>query len=131
MVAGVVAMEHLNSERTEFINELGVILREGLQDVLAEQGLVGKITGRGSLAGIHLTPEPVKDYRGFASVPRALRELLHLACLNKGLFISPEGMMNTSTAMTVKDVHQSIEAVQEAFVILRPAIEAQWPHILR
>ena len=78
------------------------MLGEGLAEVLQEQGLHGQITGKGSLVGIHLTPQLVRDYRGAASVRHELRESLHLACLNRGLFFSPEGVLNTSTVMSAR-----------------------------
>jgi glutamate-1-semialdehyde aminotransferase len=82
------------------------------------------------LVGLHLTPQPVRDYRSAASAPHALRELLHLACLNQGLFMSPEGMLNTSTAMSAADVTRAVRAVQEALAALRPAIQTEYPQLL-
>jgi glutamate-1-semialdehyde 2,1-aminomutase len=130
MAAGLAAMQHLTPERIAYANRLGDVLREGLREVLDEQGLHGQVTGFGSLVGLHLTPQPVRDYRSAASAPHALRELLHLACLNRGLFVSPEGMLNTSTAMSEADVTEAVRAVQDALVALRPAIQAECPQLV-
>jgi glutamate-1-semialdehyde 2,1-aminomutase len=131
MAAGLAAMEHLTPDKIAFANRLGDTLREGLSEVLVEQGVIGQITGKGSLAGIHLTGQPVRDYRSAASAHHELRELLHLACLNRGLFSSPEGMLNTSTAMSERDVSGAVQIFQDALLELRPAIEAERPELLR
>src|SRR6185436_6740280 len=95
MAAGLAAMENLTPERIAYANRLGDSLREGLTDVLTEQGLKGQVTGRGSLAGIHLTAAPVRDWRGAASTRPELRHMLHLGCLNRGMLISSFNLMNT------------------------------------
>jgi glutamate-1-semialdehyde aminotransferase len=79
---------------------------------------------------LHLALQPVRDYRSAASAPHALRELVCLACLNNGLFVSPEGMLNTSTAMNEADVTQAVRAVQDALVALRTAIQADGPQLV-
>jgi glutamate-1-semialdehyde 2,1-aminomutase len=129
--AGLAAMEHLTPDRIAHANRLGAALREGLGEVLAEQGLAGQITGVGSLTGIHLTAEPVRDYRSAAAVRRDLRRMLHLACLNRGLFMSPQGLLNTSTVMGADDVRQAVQAFQDALVEMRPAIEAECLELVR
>lgn len=131
MTAGLAAMEHLTPEKISEINTLGDTLRLGFRDVLVEQGIHGQITGKGSLVGIHLTPQPVHDYRSAAIVRAELRELLHLACINRGLFFSPEGVLNTSTAMGRAEANRAIEIFQDALLELRPAIQAECPELVR
>jgi glutamate-1-semialdehyde 2,1-aminomutase len=122
MAAGLAAMEHLTPERIAHANRLGDLLREGLADVLHEQGIPGQITGKGSLAGIHLTPQPVRDYRSAAGVPPERRSLLHLACLNRGLHFSTGSVLNTTTVMTEQTVTEAVQIVQEALMELKPAL---------
>jgi glutamate-1-semialdehyde 2,1-aminomutase len=130
MAAGLAVMEHLTPERIAHANRLGDSLREGLAEVLAEQGLAGQITGRGSLAGMHLTARPVRNYRDVASVRPELRHGLHLACLNRGLLFASWNHLNTSTVMDEQDVTRAVQAVQDALVELKPAIEAECPELL-
>jgi glutamate-1-semialdehyde 2,1-aminomutase len=130
MAAGLAALKHLTAEKIAMINGMGDTLRGGLRDVLVEQGIRGQITGMGSLVGVHLTPQPVRDYRSAASVRPILREMLHLACLNRGLFFSPEGVLNTSGAMGDSEINRAIEIFQDAIQELRPAIEAECPELL-
>jgi glutamate-1-semialdehyde 2,1-aminomutase len=130
MAAGAATLEYLTPEKIAHANRLGEMLGEELAEVLHEQGIHGQITGKGSLVGIHLTPQPVRDYRGAASVRHNLRESLHLACLNRGLFFSPEGVLNTSTVMSDGDVTRAVQVFQDALVELRPAIEVECPDLM-
>lgn len=131
MAAGLAAMQHVTPDKIAYANRLGEVLREGLADVLHEQGLRGQVTGKGSLVGIHLTAQPVRDYRSAASVHPELRALLHLACLNRGLHFSTGSVLNTTTVMTENEVSQAVRIFQDALVELRPAIEAECSELLR
>ncbi len=131
MAAGFAAMEHLTPDKIAHANALGDSLRRGLAEVLEEQGLHGQLTGMGSFVGLHLTAEPVHDYRGAASARPVLRDLMHLALLNRGIFNSHSSMFNTSTVMTPDDVNAAIEAFQDALLELRPAIEAECSELIR
>jgi len=73
VAAGLTAMQHLTPERIAYANRLGHTLRKGLKEVLDEQRLHGQVTDFGSLVGLHLTPQPVRDHRSAASAPHALR----------------------------------------------------------
>jgi glutamate-1-semialdehyde 2,1-aminomutase len=130
MAAGLAAMESLTPERLAHANQLGDALREGLSEVLDEQVLAGQITGYGSLVGIHLTAQPVRNYRDAARVRRELRHALHLACLNRGLLVASWNHLNTSTVMTEHDVRQAVQIFQEAIVEMKPAIEAECPELV-
>jgi glutamate-1-semialdehyde 2,1-aminomutase len=131
MAAGVAAMQHVTPEKIAYINSLGESLRDGFRDVLEEQGINGQVTGLGSLVGVHLTAQPVRNYRGAASVRPILRESLHLGLLNRGIFTSPEGVLCTSTVMTHDDVNSAIGAFQDTLLELRPAIQEECPDLIR
>ena len=130
MAAGLAAMDELTPERIAAINELGDSLRQGLSDVVAEQRLRGQVTGIGSLVGVHLTTRPVRNAADAASMPAELRSMLHLALINRGVFSSRAGMLNTSTVMTQADVTAAVEAFQDALLELRPGIETQYPEMI-
>lgn len=131
MAAGIAAMKHVTPEKIAYINSLGGALREGIRDVLEEQGIIGQVTGMGSLVGVHITSQPVRNYRGAASVRRILRESMHLGLLNRGIFTSPEGVFSTSTVMTREDVNSAIGAFQDALLELKPAIQEECPDLVR
>jgi glutamate-1-semialdehyde 2,1-aminomutase len=66
--------------------------------------------------------------RGFAESGRMSR-LLHLGLLRRGIFSSPRGMFNVSTAMTRDDVTTASDALADTLTELRPAIEQECPSL--
>lgn len=130
MAAGFAAMHHLTPEKIAYINGLGDRLHTGLQEVLAEQGVQGQIEGKGSLLGIHLTPEAIGNYRHTRSFPAPLKHTLFLACLNRGLLMSTGCNLNTSTVMTEAEIDQAIRIFQEALIEMYPLIEEKFPQLL-
>jgi glutamate-1-semialdehyde 2,1-aminomutase len=114
MVAGIVAMEHFPSAEVQRINRLGDRLREGLKKTLAASGIVGQVTGYGSMVGLHFSSVPVTDYRSAARGDDLLKRAVHLGLLNEGVFAAPRLMFCTSTAMSehvVDDVLGRFERV--------------------
>lgn len=118
MVAGVAALEALTPEAFTRLNALGDRLRAGLEAAGRAAGAPVVATGLGSLVNLHLTDQPVTDYRAaVAADPEELR-LLHLALLDRGIFAAPRGMFNISTPMTEADIDRAVEAVQAALTEL-------------
>ncbi len=130
MAAGFAAMNHLTPEKIAHINELGDSLRTGLQEVLAEQGIKGTVEGRGSLLGIHLTPDSIHNYRDTRTFPGPLKHTLFLACLNRGLLMSTGCSLNTSTAMAQAEIDQAIRIFQDALIEIYPLLEQEFPALL-
>jgi glutamate-1-semialdehyde 2,1-aminomutase len=114
MVAGIVAMEHFPSAEVQRINRLGDRLREGMKKTLAASGIVGQVTGYGSMVGLHFSSVPITDYRSAARGDDLLKRAVHLSLLNEGVFAAPRLMFCTSTAMSehvVDDVLGRFERV--------------------
>jgi len=105
MAAGRVALDLLTAEEIARINELGDRLRTGLERVADDAGVPVRATGMGSLCHVHLTRDPVHNYRDVARARQpAIMSSLHLALLNHGVFAASRGTYSTSTAMTEADV---------------------------
>jgi glutamate-1-semialdehyde 2,1-aminomutase len=94
-------------------------LRRGFQAVLDTAGAAAHVTRAGSLAQIHLTEGPVRDYRSAARAHRRIRALLHLALINRGVFCGSRLNFNTSTAMTGEAVELAVRALADAVEELR------------
>jgi glutamate-1-semialdehyde 2,1-aminomutase len=122
MVAGIACMEALTQAAIERMNSLASRLRKGIVDVFEEESITGQVTGAGSYYNIHFSPMEVVDYRSAQGTPGGLRELLHIALLNNGIFMAPRGMFNMSTVMTQKEVSAFIEAVKRIAPSLRGAL---------
>jgi glutamate-1-semialdehyde 2,1-aminomutase len=123
MAGGVAALELLTPEEYDRINGLGDRLRRGIDGLGAELGLSVSATGLGSLLNVHLLEGPIRSYRDVARADQKSAALLHLACLNEGLFLARRGLMCTSTPMddsTVDEVLQRLRAAVLALHLERP-----------
>jgi glutamate-1-semialdehyde 2,1-aminomutase len=114
MVAGIAAMDHFTGSEIRRINQLGDQLRDGMRAALVNAGIGGQVTGYGSMVGLHLTSEPVTNYRSAARGDALLKRAIHLGLLNAGVFAAPRLMFCTSTAMdesVINDVLRRFETV--------------------
>jgi glutamate-1-semialdehyde 2,1-aminomutase len=124
MVAGIACMESLTSSAIEKINSLGNYLKKSIEKVFEEENIVGQVTGAGSLYNIHFTPVEVVDYRSAETSSGEVKTLLHMALINKGIFIARRSMFNLSTVMTEKEVDAFIGALRECVPVLKNALRA-------
>ena len=116
MAAGLATLALLTPAETERINALGDTLRAGLRAACERVGVAAQVTGAGSLATIHFTDAPVRDYRGTLAGDRALTRRLHLALLNRGIFARASAGFFLSTPMGEAEIEQTVTAVYEALV---------------
>jgi len=70
----------------------------------------------GSLFNLHLTEEPIVDYRSVVRGDRKMLALLAIALMNRGIFIAPRGMGCTSSVMTPAEVDTFLNALEAALV---------------
>jgi glutamate-1-semialdehyde 2,1-aminomutase len=124
MAAGRAAMRLLTPGEIDRINRLGERLASGLGGVLHEAGLPAQVTGTGSIRSIHLSGEPVTDYRSKARGDSRPLRLLHLALLAEGVFAAPRGMFVTSTAMSERTIDECLERFSRALAAVRSELAA-------
>ena len=113
MVAGRATLELLTSDAYEHLARLGERLRAGLRHVFEDAGVAAQVMGTASLAAFYFAEEPVQDIRG-ANRNDPRYGLIHLALLNRGVFIAARGMMAVSTVTTEADIDFAIEAFRGA-----------------
>jgi len=75
-----------------------------------------QMVGVGSLFNIHLTDQPIVNYRAVAGGDRKTLSVLALALMNRGIQIAPRGMGCTSSVMTEAEVDAFITALEAALV---------------
>jgi glutamate-1-semialdehyde 2,1-aminomutase len=97
--AGLVSLELLTAAEIDRINGLGETLAAGMREALAAHEIDGGVMQCGSL--LHLVFDTAGEPRRFGDLDLESRmhDLVHLACMEEGLFIAPRGLMNTSTVM--------------------------------
>jgi glutamate-1-semialdehyde 2,1-aminomutase len=113
MAAGLAALELFTPDVISRINSLGDSLRTSLRAVCKSAGVAAQVTGAGSLAAVHLTDHPVRDYRSALGADRAKAARLHLSLLNRGIFSRSGGTFFLSTPMTEQDVTEVAKAFAE------------------
>ena len=99
MAAGEVVMSHLTPEVYDRMNSLGGELRAKLRAVFDEFEVPARVTGIGSLFGIHFTAEQIRDYRTVVNSDQTMRRALFTGLLNEGALLQSgaAGAMNALT----------------------------------
>ncbi|MCY3977864.1 MAG: aspartate aminotransferase family protein [Chloroflexi bacterium] len=134
MTAGVAAMNLLNQESIDRINDLGERLAAGINALFGSMGIRAQCLGYGSLQQIQWTDAPVITLRDAARAGQGigrLRELLHLELLNRGVYTSNRGMFCISTPMARAEIDYALAALEGALRTLKPYISDAAPRLLR
>src|SRR5262249_34241144 len=110
------ALELLTPDAVRRVNSLGDTLRASLRSACKSAGVAAQVTGAGSLAAVHFTDRPVRDYRSALGADRAKAARLHLSLLNRGIFSRSGGTFFLSTPMTKQDVTEVANAFAAGLV---------------
>ena len=110
MAAGEAVMTHLTPEVYARMNALGDQLRAKLRAVFDEFDVDARVTGIGSLFGIHFTSEDIRDYRAVVRSNQTMRRALFMGLLNEGVLLQT-GAAGALTALTTES---EIDALVDA-----------------
>ena len=110
MLAGSVTMEHLTADVYRGLAEMTEKLRLGVRQVCEELEVPVRVTGLGSLFGIHFTGEDIHNYRDLAATDKALRSRVFLGLLNEGILIAPNLVGALSTSIGEEEVAAFLNA---------------------
>lgn len=97
----------------------GERLRGQLNDRCA--GVAMQWTGLGSLMTLHFQRGPIRSASDVLAQPQ-LRELFHLAMLERGFYLARRGMIALSLAITDDDCAAFVAAVEEFLATYRPVL---------
>ena len=122
MAAGLAALALLTPETIARLDALGERLRSGLERAARSAGVDARATGLGSLAALHLTASPVRNYRDALRSDREVMRYLHLALLNHGIFARAGGSFFLSTPMEEADIDATVDAVERALIEVKPIL---------
>lgn len=129
MIAGRVTLEKFNRPAVKRLNTIGESLVKNLNQLFSKSKIKAQVTGAGSLFLIHLTSNPLTDYR--SSFPDALQKemmsRLFLKLLEAGIFLAPEGMGALSTPMTNKEIDTFLAAIESSMA----ALVKEYPQLKR
>ena len=134
MTAGLEAMRRLDERAIGRINSLGEKLRDGINQIFAEEGVRAQCLGYGSLQQLQWTDAPLvtlADARRAGEDTGRLRELLHLELLNRGVYTSNRGLFSISTPMREAEIGLALAAFEGAVARLKPYMREAAPRLLR
>jgi glutamate-1-semialdehyde 2,1-aminomutase len=107
-VAGTMTLRHLDEVAIARLNDSAAMLADQILAGAAAAGVPAEVTRAGSIMNVHLAgPEQLAD--------------LHLALLLNGVYTTPRGMINLSTALSPGDLDDIAAAYATAFTMVRPA----------
>ncbi|QTL05735.1 aspartate aminotransferase family protein [Aquabacter sp. L1I39] len=113
MRAGQAAMEMLDEAAFARLDAIGERMRVGTNEAFARHGVPGRAVGLGSLAKIHFTDRPVREYRSAYPTPQEAARLarFNLGLLNRGVLAAGYGLFALSTPMSDADLDHIVEAI--------------------
>lgn len=111
LVACQTTLDLLPQAEIDRLNALGDALRARLQAVADERGAPVRLTGAGSLFGLHATTAPVRSFRDTWAEDHAFRQELYLGMINEGVLTDPRGAGCLSTVTPDADVDLAAEAL--------------------
>ena len=120
MVAGKVTLEKFTAPVIKRLNDLGDSLRIKLNQVFSQAGVKAQVTGAGSIFRIHLTSDPLTDYRSsfLNSQKREMMSRLFFKLLESGVIIAPHGLGCLSTPMSIKEIDRFVTAMETSLATL-------------
>jgi glutamate-1-semialdehyde 2,1-aminomutase len=115
-VAGRIAVEHLTGEAIQIMNDKADRLRAALYAAAAELGLGLKIAGVGAATAVYVLDE-------LGEIDWTLTKLMHLAAINRGMYLGTWGELALSTVITDEQIEQASQALTEAFADVAAEID--------
>jgi glutamate-1-semialdehyde 2,1-aminomutase len=112
MAAGCVSLDLLSGGEIERINELGRLLGELLEAAVITMPVKIAVSQCGSL--LQLVDRSTEDDTGHENSRMEVIPELHLAALDEGLYMAPDGRLNISTAMSEETVGEAAERFRRA-----------------
>ncbi len=95
------------------LNKFGDGLRERLNAAVRRKGIAMQFTGIGSMIGVHMTGQPIRNAADAANGHSGLLDLCYFDLLERGIWFAKRGMMALSLALDAADGDRLVGAVEE------------------
>ena len=117
--AGLAAIRELAKAGVyDRLNAAGERMRRGLREIGARRNMPVQVLGRGPLANIYFSAEPISDYRSGQKADKALSQQLTRELLRRGVLANMPAKMYISLAHTDRDLDMTLEAIEDALKII-------------
>jgi len=110
MAAGVAAVGMLDTATLDALFDRGDGLRAQLTKVTEASGAPFRVTGCGSLIGLHAHPGPVETAADVRAADADLGQLLFHQLLDRGFYYAPRGFIALSLPLTDDDLASFVSA---------------------
>ncbi len=125
MAAGLAGLsEVLSPAAIAALNARGDALRDRLNALVADRGLAMTFSGLGSIMALHFRPGPITDPRQSEDEDPRLKRLFHLAMLERGIYLTPRGMIVLSLPMGDPEIAALTSAVEDYLDEYGPLLSA-------
>lgn len=130
MSAGLAAMRLLKPASYDHLNRLGDLVRSELTKVLWDVGVVGSITGVGSIFSVNImrkapTPGDCRTLHSVTDAERTVKNKLHEYMFDHGFMFDQPFYGCTSTALVESDVERMAATFKSGLLALRDDKEFQ------
>ena len=119
MAAGEAPMDQLTPEVYDRMNTLGDSLRAKLRAVFDELDVDVKVTGIGSLFGIHFTDADITDYRSSLKGDKAKLNTFYVGMVNEGILMFAKGIGALNMHTTEDEVDEFVSAARKVVQRIR------------
>ena len=115
MAASLATLEELRTPGGyKRLHDMGNTLREGLREILSDEGITAQVIGDGPLGQVIFTDEKIVDYRSAFRADRAKGRRFMLGLFQKGIFLNPLGTkLYISLAHADDDIHTFLERCRQ------------------
>ena len=113
--ASLAILQELRTPGTyERLHEMGNSLREGLREIIRDEGITAQVIGDGPIAQVIFTGEKIVDYRSVFRSDKVAGRKFALGLFEKGIWLNPMGTkLYISLAHTDDDIQTFLERSRE------------------
>lgn len=119
--AGAVTLRHLDTGAIDRLDRAACRLADAITTAAAEAGIAASVTREGSILNLHLAATAPLDAEQARAAATPALAALHVALLLDGVYTTPRGMINLSTALDADDLERAAQAYAHAFQRLADA----------
>ncbi|MBK50444.1 MAG: aminotransferase class III-fold pyridoxal phosphate-dependent enzyme [SAR202 cluster bacterium] len=113
MVAGEATLRQLTKEKYFELNQMGKRVRLELQAVFDELEIPARVTGIGSLFGMHFANHDVVDYRTMKLADQHMKKAMFKGMLDRGILLFGKCTGALSLATGEKEIEQLIDSATD------------------
>ena len=113
MKAGEIVMNHLTQDVYYRINAMGEVLRDKLSVTFDEHEIPIRVTGIGSLFGLHFTASNISNYDDVLAADLDKKAMFFLGMLNEGVLMQTGIAGSLNVLSTEDDIDRIVNAARK------------------